>query len=164
VATVAACIGVPAADVVTARHEPIHASVGLPFAFAEITPDALTRAKPVLGAFADAAAKLASMPGRFNLHVYARTPGASDLRARMFAPLSGTYEDPATGSANSALGRLLASLAPERDLELTLRILQGAEMGRPSMLTVTATKQGGSVTRVRAGGRCAPVMEGTLTP
>ena len=46
---------------------------------------------------------------------------------------------------------------------LGLEILQGAEMGRPSMLTVTVEKQGGSVTRVRVGGRCVPVMEGTLT-
>jgi len=35
-------------------------------------------------------------------------------------------------------------------------------MGRPSMLTVDAEKQGGAVTRVRVGGRCVPVMEGTL--
>ena len=171
---VAACIGASATDIVTTHHEPIEASVGLPFVFAEITRDALTRARPDTGAFADAASKFATMPGRFNLHIYARTPatsargsGAPDepgVRARMFAPLSGTFEDPATGSANSALGALLASLAPERDLELRLQILQGAEMGRPSLLTVTATKQGGAVTRVRAGGRCAPVMEGTLTP
>jgi trans-2,3-dihydro-3-hydroxyanthranilate isomerase len=170
VTLVAACIGVAATAVITRRHAPMHASVGLPFVFAEVTPEALGAAKPDIAAFTAAAAKSASMPGRFNLHVYARPSGAAacagepDLRARMFAPLSGTFEDPATGSANSALGALLASLAPERDLELTLRILQGAEMGRPSMLTVAATKQGGSITRVRAGGRCAPVMEGTLTP
>jgi hypothetical protein len=28
---------------------------------------------------------------------------------------------------------------------------------------VSAEKRGGAVTRVRVGGRCAPVMEGTLT-
>jgi len=36
-------------------------------------------------------------------------------------------------------------------------------MGRPSMLTVTVEKQGGSIARVRVGGRCVPLMEGTLT-
>jgi len=170
-ATVAACIGVAPTAVINERHEPVHGSVGLPFVFAEITLDALARAKPDIAAFTAAAARFAERPGRFALHVYARsapaaarTSGEPDLRARMFSPLSGTFEDPATGSANSALGALLATLAPERDLELRLEILQGAEMGRPSMLTVTVTKQGGAVTRVRAGGRCAPVMEGTLTP
>jgi predicted PhzF superfamily epimerase YddE/YHI9 len=39
-------------------------------------------------------------------------------------------EDPATGSANLALGGLLTSLRPEPDLVLQLRIAQGAEMGR----------------------------------
>jgi trans-2,3-dihydro-3-hydroxyanthranilate isomerase len=81
----------------------------------------------------------------------------------MFSPLGGTLEDPATGSANGALGALLATLAPEASVVLGLEILQGAEMGRPSMLTVTVEKQGGSVTRVRVGGRCVPVMEGTVS-
>ena len=41
--------------------------------------------------------------------------------------------------------------------------MQGVEMGRPSLLQVSAEKTGGAVTRVRVGGRCAPVMDGTLT-
>jgi trans-2,3-dihydro-3-hydroxyanthranilate isomerase len=71
----------------------------------------------------------------------------------MFAPFDGVPEDPATGSANAALAALLARLgAPQR-----LRIAQGIEMGRPSLL-LTDVGPGG----VRIGGRCAPVMEGTL--
>ena len=96
-------------------------------------------------------------------HSLASNAGEPDMRARMFAPLSGTVEDPATGSANGALGGLLATLANESTVSLRFEILQGAEMGRPSMLTVTAEKQAGAVTRVRVGGRCVPVMEGTLT-
>jgi trans-2,3-dihydro-3-hydroxyanthranilate isomerase len=80
----------------------------------------------------------------------------------MFSPLGGTMEDPATGSANGALIALLATLEPG-DGVLTRDILQGVEMGRPSLLSTSAEKQGGVVTRVRVGGRCAPVMEGTLT-
>ena len=48
--------------------------------------------------------------------------------------LYGVPEDPATGSANCALAGLLASLRSERDLMLQLRIAQGIEMGRPSLL------------------------------
>jgi trans-2,3-dihydro-3-hydroxyanthranilate isomerase len=81
----------------------------------------------------------------------------------MFSPLGGTGEDPATGSANAALIALLASLDPAADTVLALDVLQGVEMGRPSLLKVSAEKRGGAVTRVRVGGRCAPVMEGTLT-
>jgi len=81
----------------------------------------------------------------------------------MFAPLSGIPEDPATGSANGAVVALLASLAPDPDTVLEIVVLQGVEMGRPSRLTVSAEKRGGVIGRVRVGGRCVAVMEGTFT-
>ena len=71
-------------------------------------------------------------------------------------------EDPATGSANGALVALLASLEPTASAALSFNILQGVEMGRPSLLAVSAEKQGGSVVRVRVGGCCTPVMEGEV--
>jgi trans-2,3-dihydro-3-hydroxyanthranilate isomerase len=80
----------------------------------------------------------------------------------MFAPLLGIPEDPATGSANVALVGLLAGLRPERDLELELRITQGLEMGRPSLLEAAAEKRGGKITGLWIGGRCVPMMRGTL--
>ena len=161
-ALAAACVGLEPSAIVTARHEPIHASVGLSFAIAEVTGEALSRAKPNLDAFTEAARRSPTRPGIFSLHLYARAGGAPDLRARMFSPLGGNVEDPATGSANGALGGLLASLADEADTTLRLEILQGAEMGRPSMLSVTAEKQGSVVTRIRVGGRCVPAMEGEI--
>jgi trans-2,3-dihydro-3-hydroxyanthranilate isomerase len=80
----------------------------------------------------------------------------------MFAPLHGVPEDPATGSANVALAGLLASLRPEPDLSLELRIAQGIEMGRPSLLEASAEKCNGRVTETRIGGRCVAVMTGTI--
>lgn len=166
-AVIAECVGLEAAAVLTASHEPVVASVGLPFVLAEVAaPDAIGRAASDRGATAAAARRYAFRSGRFSVHIYARTPGradGADLRARMFSPLGGTGEDPATGSANGALIALLATLHPAADTVLALDVLQGAEMGRPSYLRVTAEKQAGAVTRVRVGGRCAPVMEGALT-
>ena len=80
----------------------------------------------------------------------------------MFAPLYGVPEDPATGSGNCALVGLLASLRPERDLTLQLRIAQGIEMGRPSLLEAAAEKKAGRVTELRIGGRCVAMMRGVL--
>jgi len=80
----------------------------------------------------------------------------------MFAPLHGVNEDPATGSANVALAGLLASLAPEPDLSLSLRIAQGVEMGRPSLMHASAEKRDGAVVETRIGGSCVPVMAGTI--
>ena len=81
----------------------------------------------------------------------------------MFAPLYGVPEDPATGSANVILAGLLASLRPEPDLRLELRIGQGFDMGRPSSLAAAAEKRNSKVTGLSIGGRCVPMMRGTLT-
>ena len=80
----------------------------------------------------------------------------------MFSPLHGVPEDPATGSANVALAGLLASLLPEPDLSLQVRIAQGVEMGRPSLLEASAEKRGGTVVETRIGGSCIAVMAGTI--
>jgi trans-2,3-dihydro-3-hydroxyanthranilate isomerase len=166
-AVVARCVGLDAAAVLTAHHEPVVASVGLPFLLAEVSPEAIGHARPDAAASADAARRFPFKAGRFSIHIYARTPDrrdGADLRARMFSPLGGTMEDPATGSANGALIALLASLEATADGVVAADVLQGVEMGRPSLLITSAEKKAGSVTRVRVGGRCAPVMEGTLTP
>lgn len=69
----------------------------------------------------------------------------------MFAPLHGIPEDPATGSGNVVLVGLLASLLSERDLTLNLRISQGVDMGRPSLLEAAAEKRGGKITGTSIG-------------
>ncbi len=51
VEAVAACAGLQPDDIVTTAHRPIQASVGNPFAIAEVTDDALTRATPQIDAF-----------------------------------------------------------------------------------------------------------------
>ena len=159
---VAACVGIEPGAVLTANHAPVLASVGLPFVIAEIGLDAIARAQPDLAAFRSAAEGHATRTGRFSLFVYVRQ-SEKQLRARMFAPLSGIQEDPATGSANCALVGLLAQLSTASDTVLELDVRQGVEMGRPSRLTAFAEKRNGAVTRVRVGGRCALVMEGRIS-
>ena len=79
-----------------------------------------------------------------------------------FAPQFGVTEDAATGSANVSLAGLLAELQSGADMQLVTTISQGIEMGRPSLLVAEADKENGAVTATRIGGRCVPVMEGTL--
>ena len=85
-----------------------------------------------------------------------------DIRARMFAPHLNIPEDPATGAANVALIGLLAHLRPEVNLSLSKTIAQGVEMGRPSILQAEADKKDGTVAATYIGGRCVPVMSGTI--
>jgi trans-2,3-dihydro-3-hydroxyanthranilate isomerase len=92
----------------------------------------------------------------------AERPG-SDIHARMFAPMIGVPEDPATGSAVVALAGYLAARDSRREGTLRWRVEQGFEMGRPSILEAEADKIGGQVVATRVGGSTVLVTEGQMT-
>jgi trans-2,3-dihydro-3-hydroxyanthranilate isomerase len=159
----AACISLTAADITTDRHPPQVVSVGLPFLVVEVASrDALRRAKPDAAAFAQTFPRV----GSDAVYFYTRDVSAAevcDLQARMFHPgSSGLSEDPATGSATVAAAAWLADLARERDGELKLRIGQGVDMGRPSLLLTRVVKRDGAIASAHVGGRCVQMMEGTF--
>jgi trans-2,3-dihydro-3-hydroxyanthranilate isomerase len=97
-----------------------------------------------------------------DIHVYILVQDEFDIRTRMFAPLDGIPEDPATGSANCALVAMLSHYRPERDGQFRWRIAQGVEMGRPSVLDARTEKQAGTVAGVWIGGDCKMVTEGYI--
>ena len=156
----AACASLNEGDIVTSGHAPIMASVGTNFVIVEVTPEALGRAMPDVSAFRAALPAFPHLgPGRLPLYLYAHA-GASQLRARMFAPLSGTFEDPATGSAATPLAGLLLSLSGHDSDAWS--IMQGVEMGRPSLLQVTARCAADGI-RTTVGGACVPMLRGEIT-
>jgi trans-2,3-dihydro-3-hydroxyanthranilate isomerase len=160
VASVAAAASLAPDDVVTAAHAPLVASVGLPFLVAELRDrDALQRARPGI---AGIEALLAEGAQTADLLVYVRSADDFDIRARMFSPLDGIPEDPATGSANCALAGLLAHLDGAADGAYSWRIAQGVEMGRPSVLDARAEKRDGEVVNVWIGGESVLVADGYL--
>ena len=109
----------------TRKHRPRLASVGLPFLMVELKDrEQLERARPNLEAFQVLHAQGISM-----MHLYVRSEDDFDLQTRMFAPLDGVIEDPATGSANCALAGLLAHLddGVDRDYGGSLRELKWAD-------------------------------------
>jgi trans-2,3-dihydro-3-hydroxyanthranilate isomerase len=157
---VAAACSIAPSDIETRHHRPCVAGCGTAFIFAEVkTRQALAAAQPR----GDLFARHFPVDGATGIHLYLRDGAEGfDIRARMFAPLHGVPEDAATGSANVALAGLLASLRPETDLSLQLRIAQGVEMGRPSLLDASAEKRAGRVVETRIGGTCVSVMTGTI--
>ncbi len=164
-ATLADCIGLQPDEILLTRHTPTIVSVGLPFCVGEVALASLSGARARYDAFATAATDggYADATGRFSTFVYARIGDGYDrLRARMFAPLSGTFEDPATGSASAALGAYLASLDPLSEGTLRIDIAQGVEMGRPSEIALKIRKSGGQVAEVQVAGRCVQTMRGVL--
>ncbi len=88
----------------------------------------------------------------------------STVHCRMFAPLLSVPEDPATGSANGALGAYLVHHRAVSVTDPTTTIVseQGAEIGRPSTLTVEVDSEGEAVTAVRVGGQVVLVAEGVV--
>lgn len=80
----------------------------------------------------------------------------------MFSPLGGVPEDPATGSASSALAGLLAHYSGQPSGSFRWRIAQGVEMGRPSTLLARAEKADGVVRATWVGGAAVLVSEGIL--
>lgn len=157
---VASACGISLADIETIHHRPRIASCGAPFILAELkSRTALIGASPNGDVFRLEVSKQPAV----SIMLYAQVhEGDIDIRARMFAPHLNIPEDPATGAANVALIGLLASLRPEVNLSLSKTIAQGVEMGRPSILQAEADKKNGSVTATYIGGRCVPVMSGTI--
>ena len=157
---IAKACSINGADIETGNHKPCIASCGARFVFAEVkSRAALSAASPRAEIFSE------RLPAdrATGIHLYTReTGGDVDIQSRMFAPLYGVPEDPATGSANVALTGLLASLRPAPDLTLKLRIAQGVDMGRPSLLEAMAEKRQGKVTGTWIGGQCVPMMRGVL--
>ncbi|MBP1859019.1 PhzF family phenazine biosynthesis protein [Rhizobium herbae] len=162
--TIARCAAIEAGNIRTGIHTPVIASVGLPFAVAEVTDlETLARACPNTAAFAEAGRRYSPEDDQFALFLYTRAPESPwHLRARMFAPLDNVIEDPATGSASGAVSALLASLQPDSDTEIDITIEQGVEMGRRSLIELTVRKSDGLVRSVRIAGRCVAVMQGSF--
>jgi trans-2,3-dihydro-3-hydroxyanthranilate isomerase len=157
--SLAAAVSLAEADIVTGAHAPQHASVGLSFVITELKDrSALERARPNL-----AAVEALAVEGfEHALHVYTRSGDEFDIRARMFSPLGGVPEDPATGSASCALAGLLTHLDPASSGVFNWRIAQGVEMGRPSVLDARSEKRDGVVVGTWVGGASVRVSEGTL--
>ena len=155
---IARAAGLAVEDVVVARHAPVHAGTGNPFVIAEVTPEALGRAQPDFAGFRAGLEAVPALKTRFALYLYA--PDGDVVRTRMFAPLGGTVEDPATGSAATPLAALLLHLSGAKQGAWTFT--QGVEMGRPSLLRTTAHRAPDGI-RATVGGGCVPVLRGEVT-
>ena len=130
-------------------HEPLAEVLGLPVEGIDLDRDAYERVTD------DRDAKL--------VHAVCPEPreDESDMAVRMFSPFYGVPEDPATGSANGCLAAYLARHAYFGSGSVDVRVEQGFEMGRPSILHLQATDRGDAVD-VAVGGQVVDVARGEL--
>lgn len=105
----------------------------------------------------DAVTELSDAGGRLSVFAFtfeAYEAGA-DIAARMFFDAAGVREDPATGSANTALAAYLRKHQGDRGL---VTVDQGVEIGRASRLYLKVGEP------IQVGGKVHAVLKGALTP
>ncbi len=92
--------------------------------------------------------------------IFCREPEApeNDLKARMVTAFT---EDPATGSANGCLTGYLVKHKYFGDSTIDVRVEQGAEIMRPSILYLKGSEKGDEIS-VEVGGKVAYVAKGEL--
>ncbi|WP_425107123.1 PhzF family phenazine biosynthesis protein [Ancylobacter sp.] len=155
----AQALGLDTSDIGFDGYGPVIASAGVPFVCVPLASrSALARISP-------SAARLISTfgGGADSVYVFCRDEdGEGDFRARMFAANMGIDEDPATGSAAASLAAALLAGEQPGDGFHAYDILQGVEMGRPSLVRLGLKVEDGALTAVTIGGGAVIVSEGVL--
>jgi len=160
-AAIAEALGVDAADIGFDGIEPSCWSAGNAFTFVPLRSMAsIKRAQPDSSRFE----AVLGTRGRATAYLFCRetAEAENDFHARMFAPTFGMREDPATGSAAAAFAGVLAATGQYRDGDHRVRIEQGYEMGRPSLIELTLTMRGGKLAAATIGGSAIVVTEGVI--
>jgi trans-2,3-dihydro-3-hydroxyanthranilate isomerase len=133
-------------------------STGLPSVIVHLNSlDAISRCKINHRVYAD----LLKDIGDVNLLVFTTETVSpeNDLNVRLFMPIQGYLEDPATGSANGNLAGYLLEHNFFNSNELNYRVEQGAFIGRPSLLKIKAKKTDNHYL-IQVGGQVIVVSEG----
>ncbi|MCP2519843.1 PhzF family phenazine biosynthesis protein [Candidatus Aminicenantes bacterium AC-335-A11] len=85
----------------------------------------------------------------------------NDLNVRVFADYYGVPEDPATGSANGCLAGYLVKYRYFDNDRIDIRVEQGYEIGRPSLLFLRAEEKETKI-NVSVGGKVIMIAKGEL--
>ena len=133
-------------------------STGLPSVIVHLNSlDAISRCKINHRAYAE----LLKDMGDVNLLVFTTETASpeNDLNVRLFMPIPGYLEDPATGSANGNLAGYLLEHNFFNSNEISYRVEQGAFIDRPSLLKIKAKKTDDHYL-IQVGGQVITVSEG----
>jgi trans-2,3-dihydro-3-hydroxyanthranilate isomerase len=121
--------------------------------------NALRRSRLDLEAFAPLAAQ--GFPPLLYLYCHEPHDARNDLCARFFFEAHGVREDPATGNGAAFLGAYLLEHRAFPGADLILRIEQGFEIRRPSLVLLRA-RMVEDAREVSVGGRVIPIVRGEL--
>ena len=135
-------------------------STGLPFIIVPLkTLNAVKRAKVNTSAFLSTAKQVQGGILIFSPQTYHKD---NDLNVRVFVDLLGIPEDPATGSGNGCLAGYLSRYRFFGTEKVDIRVEQGYEVRRPSLILVKAETEG-EILHVEVGGKVFLIAKGELT-
>jgi trans-2,3-dihydro-3-hydroxyanthranilate isomerase len=158
----ATALGVPLEAIGFDAHELSAWSAGVPFVMVPLKNRELVMQASVADMAAWRRAFGATGKGAAFLYTRETIRPEHQVHARMFSPVMGIVEDPATGSAAAAFaGAAVAFERPEDGLHQIV-IEQGYEMGRPSQIVLDLDIEGGVLTGARVGGAAVVVATGTI--
>lgn len=158
---IAAALSVSPDDIGFEGAVPSRWSAGVPFSFVPMKNlDAVGRCHANPASFE----KVFGIGGPGKVYIFCKETAEAghDFHARMFAPGMGVVEDPATGSAAAAFAGLVAASGRYGEGEHNIRIEQGLEMQRASLIELGLTVSGGRLTSATIGGSAVIVTEGTI--
>ncbi len=157
--SMAPCLGLQLDDMDT-RFPVQEVSTGLPFIIVPLSSlEAIRRAKVSREKFFQLIeGQEAKAPLLFCSETYR---SENDLNVRVFADYYDVPEDPATGSANGCLAGFLVQYGYFDSDIIDVRVEQGYEIGRPSLILLNAEKTDEDI-QVRVGGAVISVAEGQL--
>ena len=160
---IARALGITKAAITETRFPVQVVSTGLPVIIVPVRT--LTAVRSIVPDVA-AIAELSQQYGANGMMVFSTmtVEQSSTVHTRMFAPLIGIVEDPATGSASGALGAYLVQhgvvdIRPETEITAE----QGYEIDRPSRIFIQVNSDDDAIQGVMVGGEAVMVVEGTLT-
>ena len=158
----AAALGLLPREIGFANHRPTCFAAGNSFTFVPVTSlqamgKAAVNSQHWATAMTDNGATGAFLYCRETMHT------TSAFHARMFAPAMGIPEDPATGSAVVTFAGIIQRFDELPDGHHKRIIEQGFEMGRPSIISLSAEVERGKLANVRIGGNAVRITEGRIT-
>ena len=158
---IAAALGLTKSEIGFENHKPSRFEAGMTATFVPVHGlDAMAKIRLDRGLWKDAF----GADEHQIAYVYCRDAVLHDCQfhARCFAPMLGIEEDPATGSAAAAFAGVVKHFDEPRDGTHEVRIEQGVEMGRPSIIRLEIDIEGGTMHTVRIGGQAVLFAEGEL--
>ena len=161
--SIAKALGVAKQQITDTRRPVQVVSTGLPVMIVPMRT--LTAVRSIIPDVS-AVAALCQQYGANGMMVYSTmtVEQQATVHTRMFAPLIGIIEDPATGSASGALGAYLVQNGVVEVGPMTEIVAeQGYEIERPSRILIQIESEDDAIQEVKVGGQAVMVVEGTLT-